>query len=79
MKTKNDPLIASEAIVGDCHSATLVSLNGSVDWCSFCRFEARQAVGSARWLAIDRSLVGGELAGTAGGLLGWRLRRRRQC
>jgi GH15 family glucan-1,4-alpha-glucosidase len=35
------PPIAAYALVGDCHSAALVSMDGSVDWCCFDRFDAR--------------------------------------
>ena len=35
------PQIAAYALIGDCHSAALVSLDGSVDWCCFHRFDAR--------------------------------------
>ena len=35
------PPISSYAMISDCHSAALVSLDGSVDWCCFHRFDAR--------------------------------------
>lgn len=35
------PPISDYALIGDCHSAALVSRDGSVDWCSFHRFDAR--------------------------------------
>jgi len=35
------PAIADYALISDCHSCALVSLDGSVDWCTFHRFEAR--------------------------------------
>src|SRR5438093_9963881 len=33
--------IADYALISDCHSAALVSRDGSVDWCCFDRFDAR--------------------------------------
>src|SRR5919197_5952246 len=35
------PPIADYALLSDCHSAALVSLDGSIDWCCFDRFDAR--------------------------------------
>lgn len=35
------PPIASYALLGDCHSSALVSLDGSIDWCCFRRFDSR--------------------------------------
>lgn len=35
------PLISDYALLSDCHSAALVSRDGSVDWCCFHRFDAR--------------------------------------
>jgi GH15 family glucan-1,4-alpha-glucosidase len=35
------PPIADYALISDCHSAALVSRDGSVDWCCFDRFDAR--------------------------------------
>jgi GH15 family glucan-1,4-alpha-glucosidase len=39
----NDPYppISDYALLSDCHSAALVSRDGSVDWCCFHRFDAR--------------------------------------
>jgi alpha,alpha-trehalase len=35
------PPISDYALLSDCHSAALVSLDGSIDWCCFDRFDAR--------------------------------------
>ena len=35
------PPISAYALLSDCHSAALVSPDGSVDWCCFDRFDAR--------------------------------------
>jgi alpha,alpha-trehalase len=34
------PPISDHALIGDCHGAALVSLDGSIDWCCFHRFDA---------------------------------------
>jgi GH15 family glucan-1,4-alpha-glucosidase len=39
------PPISAYALISDCHSAALVSLDGSVDWCCFDRFDARPVFG----------------------------------
>ena len=39
------PPIADYALVSDCHSCALVSMDGSIDWCAFHRFEARPVFG----------------------------------
>ncbi|MGH9021501.1 MAG: trehalase-like domain-containing protein, partial [Acidimicrobiia bacterium] len=46
------PAISDYALIGDCHSAALVSRAGSVDWCCFHRFDARPVFG--RVLDWDR-------------------------
>jgi GH15 family glucan-1,4-alpha-glucosidase len=35
------PPIGNYALISDCHSAALVSRDGSIDWCCFHRFDAR--------------------------------------
>jgi alpha,alpha-trehalase len=35
------PPISAYALISDCHSAALISPDGSVDWCCFDRFDAR--------------------------------------
>jgi alpha,alpha-trehalase len=37
------PPIADYGLLSDCHSAALVSRDGSIDWCCFRRFDARPA------------------------------------
>src|ERR671937_122219 len=39
------PPIADYALLSDCHSCALISSDGSVDWCTFHRFEARPVFG----------------------------------
>jgi alpha,alpha-trehalase len=41
MKAQAYPPIGDYALLSDCHSGALVSKDGSIDWCSFHRFEAR--------------------------------------
>jgi alpha,alpha-trehalase len=38
---KSYPPISDYALLSDCHSGALVSKDGSIDWCTFHRFEAR--------------------------------------
>jgi len=39
------PPISDYALISDCHSGALVSKDGSIDWCTFHRFEARPVFG----------------------------------
>ncbi len=39
------PPIGDYALLSDCHSGALVSKDGSIDWCTFHRFEARPVFG----------------------------------
>src|SRR5437667_36113 len=34
------PLIEDYALIGDCHSAALVSMEGAIDWACLSRFDA---------------------------------------
>src|SRR5215208_7858674 len=39
------PPVGDYALISDCHTAALVSRDGSIDWFSFHRFEARPVFG----------------------------------
>jgi alpha,alpha-trehalase len=39
------PPIGDYALISDCHSGALVSKDGSIDWCTFHRFEGRPVFG----------------------------------
>ena len=40
MPTERYKPISSYGLIGDCHSAALVTLDGSIDWCCFPRFDS---------------------------------------
>lgn len=50
--SKRYPSIGDYALIGDCHSAALVSMSGSIDWCCMPRMDAGSLFG--RMLDADR-------------------------
>ncbi len=43
--TRQAPAIGSYGLIGDCHSAALVSAEGSIDWCCLPRFDSGSCFG----------------------------------
>jgi GH15 family glucan-1,4-alpha-glucosidase len=48
MRAGSYPPIGDYALIRDCHSAALLSWDGSVDWCCFHRFDGRPVRAPAR-------------------------------
>jgi len=63
--------ISDYALIGDCHSAALISRQGSIDWCCLPRFDSGSAF--ARLLDAEH---GGQCAITPTGDGEWRYERR---
>jgi GH15 family glucan-1,4-alpha-glucosidase len=64
------PTIGDYALIGDCHSAALISRTGSIDWCCLPRFDAGSAFG--RLLDWER---GGHCSITPKGSGSWEYQR----
>ncbi len=45
MRRTSYPPLADYALIGDCHSAALVSRRGSIDWCCLPRFDSESCLG----------------------------------
>jgi GH15 family glucan-1,4-alpha-glucosidase len=65
------PPIADYALIGDCHTAALISREGSIDWCCLPRFDSGSAFG--RLLDADH---GGTCAISPAGDGDWQYERR---
>jgi GH15 family glucan-1,4-alpha-glucosidase len=65
------PAIGDYGVIGDCHTAALVSRDGSIDWCCLPRFDSGSAFGAL----LDRE-HGGCCSIVPTGDLGWERSRR---